>query len=915
MSAPLTFLFTDVENSSSLWEQSRDAMRTALARHDELLHRVIESHGGRVVKDTGDGVMAVFESPSQGIEAALEAQRAIVATSWPEATGPLRVRMGLHTGESHERDGDFFGSTLNRAARVMGIGHGGQILVSEATKSLIDGALPPDVSLAGLGEHRLKGIVAPATVYQLKHPDLPIDFPPLRSLSVLQHNLPVQLSSFVGREQELSDVRAVLANTRLLTLLGSGGMGKTRLMLQIGEEVVDQYADGVWMVELAPVSDPARIPERIAATFRVQEQPGRPMADAIVDFLRHKHMLLLLDNAEHLVTEAAAVAQMLLEKCPRLEILATSREPLLIPGETTLRLSNLSLPGAADDPDLVAEADAVRLFLERARTVRPDFAVTGANSSVVAEIVRRLDGIPLALELAAARLRMLSVNQIAERLEDRFRLLTGGRRTAVPRQQTLQATIAWSWDLLDEIDRLLLARLAVFSGGWSLEAAQAVTSDDEVDEYEVLDTLEHLVDKSLVVAQFNPDGEARYGMLESIRSYATDRLADSGTVEVFRRRHAHYYSAWSEEAAPQLLRGEAAEWARRMTADADNLRTALKWLLEHEPDAALRMGGVLFEREALWMTPREARSWLEPAVDMARERIRQNEAAVDGSDFVRALTALGSAQGMMGDPVAADRTLLEAIDRGRRGGDMRRVAFAVAIRTLQVLFKMPPGWVAEVEDTIAMSRAEGYDAELATLLLVVGYYRSFGEEPRAALPYWREGIEIISALDNHHIFMADRIRVFAAVLEGDIPEAKRQGRIWVDNARNLGARRSLAQGLSELAHVLRRSGELAEAKERYREAITIWQEVGQLPAVAHELECLAYIATIEGEYDQAASLIGAAAAARDRLDAPMADPTEVAEWSGAMEQLAEAIGVVARNAAIDAGRRLSLDDVAKVADR
>ncbi len=469
----VTFLFTDLEDSTPLWENHPDVMQELAARHDALLRAAIEAHRGQVVKTTGDGFHAAFEASSDAVAAALAGQQALLAETWPAETGPLRVRMGLHTGESRPRAGDYYGSEVNRAARIMGIAHGGQVLLSEATAALLRSARIAQLSLSDLGEHRLRGLAVAERIFQVHHPALPADFPPLKSLSVYKHNLPVQLSTFVGRGKELADVQRLLKETRLLTLLGPGGTGKTRLMLESAEELVGEFTDGIWLVELAPLIDPDLIPERVAAALSVQEQPGRPMNETLVDFLRRKQLLLLLDNVEHLVRESAEVAEHLLTHCPKLKILVTGREALFIPGEVTLQIPSLSLPSDNGSSTLeeIRASEGVQLFLARAQEFHPDFVLDQANAAQIADIVRRLDGIPLALELATARLRMLSVDQIARRLDDRFRLLTGGRRTALPRQQTLQALIDWSWNLLDEKERQLLQRLSVFSGGWTLNAA------------------------------------------------------------------------------------------------------------------------------------------------------------------------------------------------------------------------------------------------------------------------------------------------------------------------------------------------------------------------------------------------------------------------------------------------------------
>lgn len=445
-----TFLFTDLENSTPLWESFPDVMQGLAARHNALMREAIEVHRGRVVKSTGDGFHAVFDAATDAIAAAVTAQQAMLEQSWPAETGPLRVRMGLHTGESRERDGDYYGSEVNRAARVMGVAHGGQILISGATAALVRTALPDEISFLDLGQHRLRGLSVAEHISQVCHPDLPLEFPPPKSLSAYRHNLPIQLTSFVGRARELAEVQRLLKGTHLLTLLGPGGTGKTRMMLQAAEEMIADYSDGVFLIELAPLTDPDLIEERVAAALGVQEQPGRPILDSLVNYLQRKELLLLLDNVEHVVRACAEIVEYLLTQCPRLKVLVTGREALFIGGEVTLQIPSLSLPSGNGQASLeqIRSSEAVQLFLTRAQEFRPDFELNAANVGATAEIVRRLDGIPLALELATARLRLLSVDQIAERLDDRFRLLTGGRRTALARQQTLQATIDWSWNLL-----------------------------------------------------------------------------------------------------------------------------------------------------------------------------------------------------------------------------------------------------------------------------------------------------------------------------------------------------------------------------------------------------------------------------------------------------------------------------------
>jgi predicted ATPase/class 3 adenylate cyclase len=571
----VTFLFTDIEGSTKLWEQYPDAMRHTLVRHDALLHKVIEQHQGHVFKTVGDAFCAVFSSAENAVAAALTAQRALQAQDWGPV-GAIRVRMALHRGTSDKRGGDYFGPTVNRVARLLSVGHGEQVLLSSALEAIVRDRLPPGANLRDLGSHRLKDLQQPEHIFQLVHPSLPADFPPLHSLQAFANNLPVQLTSFIGREWEMAEVKRLLATTRLLTLTGTGGCGKTRLALQIGAESLSDYADGVWCVELAALSDPSLAPQAVASALGVREEPNRPILSTLSDHLRSKSLLLILDNCEHLVTACAQVAETLLRTCPNLRVLATSREALNVMGETTWRVPSLSLPdlkqwsmvnGQWSMPSAMTQYDAVRLFVERARASRPDFAMTGQNASAVVQLCHRLDGIPLAMELAAARVRALSVEQIEARLGDRFALLTSGNRMALPRHQTLRATIDWSYDLLTEAERVSLRRLSVFADGWTLEAAERVTSDEwrvtsdttldsrfsTPDTFDVLDLLLRLVDKSLVIADTqNSEAEVRYHMLETVRQYGWERLREAGEWEPVRGHHRDYFLRGCQEITSRI---------------------------------------------------------------------------------------------------------------------------------------------------------------------------------------------------------------------------------------------------------------------------------------------------------------------------------------------------------------------------
>jgi predicted ATPase/class 3 adenylate cyclase len=578
-SGTVTFLFTDVEGSTARWEQQPEVMRPALARHDALLRASIQEHDGHVVKTMGDAFHAVFVRAPDAVAAALDAQRRLQAEPWGE-TGPLRVRMALHTGAAEERDGDYYGPPLNRAARLLGIGHGGQILLSEVTAALARDDLPAGATLDDLGTHRLKDLTRPERVFQVAGPELAAVDRPLASLDARPHNLPVQTTPLIGREQAGAAVQAMLLrdDVRLVTLTGPGGTGKTRLSLQVAAEVLDRFEHGAFFVELAPISDPGLVVSAIAQALGVQGAAGRSLLDVLVDALRGRELLLVLDNFEQ-VLPAATEVDALLRACPRLTVLVTSRAALQLRGEHEFPVPPLALPltGQASSPAALSQYAAVALFIERATAVKPDFTVTNQNAPAIAEICVRLDGLPLAIELAAARIRLLSPEAMLARLGHGLALLTGGPRDLPARQQTLRGAIAWSYDLLDDAEQRLFRRLGVFVGGCTIESAEGIGDLDESLGLDVLDSISPLVAGSLVRQQEQPDGEPRFSMLETIREYALERLEESGEAPLVRRRHGEHFLALIEEAAPHLIRLEGATWMDRLQLEHDNLRAALGW--------------------------------------------------------------------------------------------------------------------------------------------------------------------------------------------------------------------------------------------------------------------------------------------------------------------------------------------------
>jgi predicted ATPase/class 3 adenylate cyclase len=587
--ATVTFLFTDLEGSTRLWEAEPDAMRAAVGRHDELLRSAIQANGGSLVSTAGDGLLAAFPTAEAAVCAAVTAQLALAAEPWV-VSRPLRARMGIHTDSAPMENGRYLSPPLNRCSRLMAVAHGGQVLCSESTASLAGRMLPAGIDLVDLGVHRLRDLARPMRLFQVCHASLARSFPQLRSMDAYATNLPAQATAFIGRGTEVAQAIEALSVSRLVTLTGVGGVGKTRLALQVAADVLPEYPDGVWLVELGGLTEPGAVEEAVASALGVSQQTGETLVETVLSFLRNKRLVVVLDNCEHLLAGVAAMVESVLATAPGASVLVTSREPLAVAGERILAVPSLPVPGAAGGLASVAAVDAVELFVERARAARSDFSLTAHNVEAVAQLCRRLDGIPLAIELAAARVRSMAPGEVAARLDQRFRLLTGSSRSATSRHQTLRRAIDWSYDLLDEAERALLGRLSVCVGGFDLAAAEAIGSGADVDAFDVDDLLGHLVDKSLVAAE-DRGGSTRYRMLDTIRAYALERLENAGEVESARARHAHHYAAFASQAGAGLKSAQERYWQERLEGDLDNLRAAVMWSLDgDDPSPALTIG-------------------------------------------------------------------------------------------------------------------------------------------------------------------------------------------------------------------------------------------------------------------------------------------------------------------------------------
>ncbi|MEO8665670.1 MAG: tetratricopeptide repeat protein [Ignavibacteria bacterium] len=578
----VTFLFTEIAGSTKFAQRFADKMPEVLVRHNDILRHSIETNNGFIFKTIGDAYCSVFENTNDAVKAAVDAQIKLNSEKWGEDM--IKIRMGIYRGMAEWNGSDYVGYvTLATVNRIMSSSNGGQILISFSSIDNSETLFPGGITFRDLGERKLKDLNHTVRIYQVISPDLPSDFPQLRTLDIRPNNIPVQLTSFIGREKELSEIKSMLHSLRFVTLIGPGGTGKTRLSCQLGTDVIDEFKNGVWIIELASIKDPSLIYNTIASVLNIREDGSRKLAEIIFTFLKEKEILLIFDNCEHLLGECAEIFQSLLNKCQLLKIVATSREVLRIPGENTYHVSTLSMPEMKNvmSADSVMQFEAIRLFVERATAVKKNFEINDDNASSVASLCRHLDGIPLAIELAAARVNVLSIEKILNNLSNRFKLLTGGSRTSLPRQQTLKALIDWSYDLLSEKEKKIFVCISVFSGGWSMEAACEVCSNADIEEYEVLDLISNLIDKSIVVIK-EKNGVTRYDMLETIRQYSYEKLTSRYEIS---EKHFEYFRKLADNDA-DLNSDQDKKWEREMEGDHDNLRSAISWSLENVMERA-----------------------------------------------------------------------------------------------------------------------------------------------------------------------------------------------------------------------------------------------------------------------------------------------------------------------------------------
>jgi predicted ATPase/class 3 adenylate cyclase len=851
-SGTVTFLFTDIEGSTRLLEQDPTALKSALRRHNELVGAAIAAHQGFVFETVGDAFYAAFLQAGDAVAAAIDVQVALLEEKWDERA-PIRARLALHTGDVELQGRKYFGAALFRVARLLSAAHGGQIVLSTTTANLVQDGLPEPARLQDLGEHRLRDLTRPERIWQLIHPRLDARFPPLRSLSTLPNNLPLPMTSFIGRDRELAETRRLLGTTRLVTFTGTGGAGKTRLATQLGAELLHDYANGVWFIDLAPLTDPNQVAPTILLALGIQAQASQSAVSALLTQLEPRQLLLILDNCEHLVEECARVADALLRGCPNVRILATSREVLGVAGEVSWRIPSLPVPSDRESVsgEQAIKFEAVRLFVDRAMAVSPSFALSDHNALAVAQIARRLDGIPLAIELAASRVRVLSVEQISARLDDCFRLLTGGNRLALPRQQTFRALIDWSYDLLPEPERIVLGRLATFSGSFDLEAAEAVCSGPAISAMDVLDLLIQLVEKSLVLAE-GSDDEARYRLLESIRRYGTEKLIANGEQVESQRRHAAYYVDFAEAAEPRLPTSERARWLKRLDGDYDNVRAVLTSSGDGiDRDTGLRLVGALTWYWLFRGRLADGSTWF--------ARLLDGGPADRTPALGKALAGAATLDGLQGQGDLAHARLEQSVAVCREVGDRRGLARAlVLLSAFAETSAEAPGHASAIDEGMALFRAIGNEADLALTLRLSGvlaFHR--GDHPvararqEAALALYRDlgdrwfTAQTLNSLGDIARTEGDTAR--ATVLYQEALALSREARLG-------GMVPSLLQNL---AHLACRGGDTAGAGRLYKEGLALFRDQGDSRGVAECLGGLAGVCASTLQLETAACLFGA----------------------------------------------------------
>jgi len=803
----VTFLFTDIEGSTKLAQEFPDKLLVYLEKHNKILYESIESNGGFVFKKAGDAYCSAFENADDAVKAAIEAQ--LKLSDEKRDISVIKVRMGIHTGNAEWNGNDYMGyMTLARTSRIMSAAYGEQILVSNDAVELMKSN--NEISCRDLGMRRLKDVIEPIRLYQVSAKSLREDFPPLKTLDARPNNLPVQLTSFIGREDEIKQIKNIFKKTRLLTLTGSGGSGKTRLSLQIAADVIDDFENGVWFIEIASLSDTASLHQAIMKVFGLKEQPNRNPEETICEYLLEKEMLVILDNCEHMIAQCANLADILLGKCPKLKIISTSREALRCDGEQIHRVRSLESPDPNEEisQENLLQYEAVRLFIERALMLNKDFRLTKDNAPYLKEICYRLDGIPLAIELAAARTKILSVEKIFDRLKDRFRLLSGGIRTALPRQQTLKALIDWSFDLLTDEEKILWRRLSVFTAGWTIEAAEEVCSDEILEKEKILDLSDQLAEKSIIV--YEPEKD-RYRILETLKQYGEEKLRVSNETESVMAKHLHYYMDFAEKGEVKLKGSEEKIWLEILETEHGNIQSAIEWSVTKAGDKeeGARLAGAI---QIFW----SIRGHITTGKRLL-ESVLANQSEVSKEVLGKVKTRLGSQLIFLGEFEKSKEYLEEGLVLLRECGEKKVIT-----------------------DTINM---------LGNVDLYLG-------DNDMAQKLFEENLSISRSTGNKHV-MAITLNNLGnkKYIEGNYAEAQRLYEESLAVRRELGNVQGVAISLYNLGNITLDQCEYENSKKLFEESLEISREVGDKRMIASSLNCLGGIATMQEDYDGARKLI------------------------------------------------------------
>ncbi len=942
----ITFLFTEIEGSTPLWEKMPGPMGTAIKLHHAILHEVVAANHGAVYKVMGDVFQASFPLALEGLSAAIEIQRRLANSVFPEEVGSLKVRMGLHTGPALlDELGEYEDSyTLNHAALVMSNGYGGQILLSQEVRDLVERGLPPLVRLKDLGEHRLKDLSVPEHLYQVVAPGLVEEFPLLAGSIQNPNNLPNQISSFIGRETEIADLTDLISKQRLVTLTGSGGTGKTRLALRVAEDMLSRFSCGVWLVELAPVSNSDRLLPVVASTFGLQETADMSIRDILLNYLKNRSLLLVLDNCEHMIAACAELADLLLHNCSKLTLLATSREALRVEGEIAYRVPSLSLPDSLALPPLeeLLHFEAMCLFVERARAVHKDFQLTNRNASIVIQLCRRLDGIPLALELAAARLSVMSLEQVYTRLDSSFHLLTSGLRTALPRQQTIRASIEWSYNLLNEKERLLLRRLFIFSSSWTLEEAEEVCGFDGIEDFEVLELLASLVGKSLVIIVEEPSRkwnfmagrQDRYRMLELIRQYAADQLAsEKGTkynaIEEMRERHLVYLTRLAGQMASGLQGHDQSIWVDFITSELDNIRSVLDWAMDPGHVGNLE-NGLELVNGLMWFWwyfghAKDALTWLGVGLSQLLQQADPPKQCVARtyktfavmlylvSDYSKSILyfersiALFRPMGSSGD--LAEALSIYALVLHQAGNDPDRALAAVtegvevsektSDLNIQALGPFVKGIITQqtdmevartsLEESLEIFKKVGNELMADNVIRILGSIAMMEGDLGLARNYLQSGLSISQKYQaKQHITWDLSSLGDLAYFEGDFALMERYFQGCLAKGEEIGFRRPIVWSIHHLGVAARRQGRLEVSEERFHNSMALAQEYGFEELVLENLAGLAGVLIEHGRITQAASQLGMVEAHGLELLGPIAQVEFGRDRAEAQKRLLEA---------------------------